>query len=69
MTGIVKWFSDKKGYGFITWEDIDVFVHYTAILAEGHRSLVKDEIIEFDLVKTENGLRAKNVVSVVNKED
>ena len=67
MRGIVKWFSDRKGFGFVEVNGEDIFVHYTAILADGHRSLIKGEIIEFDLVKTEKGKKAKNIVSVTEE--
>ena len=67
MQGKVKWFDDVRGYGFIGFKDNeDIFVHYSAI-REGenkHRSLTKDEIVEFDLIKTENGYKAKNVLSI-----
>jgi cold shock CspA family protein len=69
MKSIVKWFNNQKGIGFILGnEDIkeDILVHYSAILQqkEGFKSLIKDEVVEFDLVKTKFGYRAKNVVSL-----
>ena len=64
MESKVKWFDDEKGFGFIEYKDNqDIFVHYTAIREKGHKTLVKGEIIEFELVKTDNGYKAKNVVS------
>lgn len=66
MEGIVKWFNDEKGYGFIEYlENDDVFVHYSAIIdsPRDHKSLIKGERVEFDLVTTANGLKAKNVTS------
>lgn len=65
MESKVKWFSDEKGFGFIEYKDNeDIFVHYSAIRDNGHKSLVKDEMVEFELIKTETGYKAKNVVSV-----
>lgn len=64
MKGIVKWFDDVKGYGFIEYkENEDIFVHYSAIRNDGHKTLIKGEMIEFELVKTPTGYKAKNVVS------
>ncbi|GBC81307.1 Cold shock protein CspB [bacterium HR10] len=61
-TGRVKWFNNKKGYGFIErQEGGDVFVHYTAIKAEGFRSLEEGEIVTFDVVRGPKGLQAENV--------
>jgi CspA family cold shock protein len=61
-TGKVKWFNDAKGYGFIAREDgPDVFVHHTAILAEGFRSLSEGQEVEFDITEGPKGLQAANV--------
>ena len=62
-TGTVKWFSDAKGYGFITQDDGggDVFVHHTAIIFEGFRTLVEGQKVEFDVVRGPKGLQAQNV--------
>jgi CspA family cold shock protein len=61
-TGTVKWFNDAKGFGFITREGgPDVFVHHTAIVAEGFRSLNEGEVVEFEVVKGPKGLQAANV--------
>ena len=65
MESRVKWFDDDKGFGFIEYkENEDIFVHYTAIRDEGHKTLIKGEIVEFDLVKTDSGYKAKNVVTL-----
>ena len=61
-TGTVKWFNDAKGFGFITREGgPDVFVHHTAIMAEGFRSLNEGEVVEFEVVNGPKGLQAANV--------
>jgi CspA family cold shock protein len=60
--GTVKWFNDAKGFGFITRESgPDVFVHHTAILAEGFRSLAEGDHVEFEVTKGPKGLQASNV--------
>ena len=61
-TGKVKWFNDAKGYGFIAREDgPDVFVHHTAIQADGFRSLSEGQEVEFDITEGPKGLQAANV--------
>jgi len=61
--GNVKWFSDKKGYGFIMREgEDDVFVHYSAIQGEGLRTLREGEVVAFEIVEGERGPKAANVV-------
>ncbi|MBR8661405.1 MULTISPECIES: cold shock domain-containing protein [Bacillales] len=63
MHGKVKWFNAEKGYGFIEREDGgDVFVHYTAIQADGFRTLEEGESVEFDIVDGDRGPQAANVV-------
>ena len=60
--GQVKWFSEKKGYGFITQEDgNDVFVHYSAISTEGFKTLQEGDEVEFEISQGEKGLQATNV--------
>jgi cold shock protein len=63
MKGTVKWFNDSKGYGFIQRpEGEDVFVHFSAIEAEGFRTLSEGEEVEFELRESDKGLQAANVV-------
>jgi CspA family cold shock protein len=60
--GTVKWFSNEKGYGFISRPDgEDVFVHYTAIAGDGYRSLNEGQEVEFDIVDGPKGQQAANV--------
>lgn len=62
MQGKVKWFSDSKGFGFIEREgDKDVFVHFSAILGEGFKSLTEGQLVEYDLVQGERGPQASKV--------
>jgi len=67
MKGIVKWFDNKKGYGFITPEgaEKDIFVHHTAIQGEGYKTLEEGQAVEFDIVEGQKGSQAANVI----KED
>jgi CspA family cold shock protein len=60
--GTVKWFNEEKGFGFITREQgPDVFVHHTAIAAEGFGTLAEGDQVQFDVVKGPKGLQAANV--------
>ena len=69
MKGTVKWFNGEKGFGFITTEEgDDVFVHFSAIQKDGFKTLADDEAVEFEVVETEKGLQAENVVSVGSEE-
>ncbi len=61
-TGTVKWFNNNKGYGFIQQEDgPDIFVHHSAILAEGFKSLNEGDKVTFEIEESEKGPSAKNV--------
>jgi cold shock protein len=63
--GRVKWFNDAKGYGFITQEGgEDVFVHYSAIQAQGFKSLAEGDQVEFEVTRGPKGLQASNVRKV-----
>ena len=61
--GVVKWFNDQKGFGFITPDDgsKDLFVHHTAILGEGFKTLAENQAVEFSVQESEKGPRATNV--------
>lgn len=62
-TGQVKWFSDSKGYGFITTDEgEDVFVHFSAIEGDGFKSLSEGQEVEFNVVKGPKGYQAEQVV-------
>jgi len=63
--GTVKWFSNQKGYGFITPEEgNDVFVHHTEIQAEGYKTLEEGQAVEFEITDGPKGDQAKNVVKL-----
>ena len=60
--GKVKWFNPRKGYGFIATDDgRDIFVHYASITSDGYKTLAEDDVVTFDIVEGEKGLRAENV--------
>jgi CspA family cold shock protein len=65
-TGTVKWFSDDKGYGFITPEDgsKDLFVHHTGIAGEGFKSLAEGAKVEFEPTEGQKGPQATNVRAI-----
>ena len=64
--GTVKWFSDQKGYGFITPDDgsKDVFVHHTAIQGDGFRSLREGQKVQFEITQGPKGPQASNVTKL-----
>ncbi|HDI83828.1 cold-shock protein [bacterium] len=63
--GKVKWFNDRKGYGFIAMEDgTDVFVHFSSISGDGYKTLREGDEVEFEIVEGEKGPKAENVVKI-----
>ena len=63
--GTVKWFNDRKGYGFISQEDgNDVFVHFSSIEATGYKTLSEGDNVEFEIEESDRGPEAKNVNKV-----
>jgi len=66
LKGHVKWFNDKKGYGFITRDDGqgDVFVHFTAIQMDGFKTLSEGDAVEFEIKETDRGPQAVNVKKI-----
>lgn len=65
MRGVVKWFDNSRGYGFITMEDgTDIFVHYSGINKEGFKFLTEGQTVEFDVMNVEKGRQAVNVTVV-----
>lgn len=69
MQGKVKWFNNGKGYGFIGRDNgSDVFVHYTAIVGDGYRTLQEGDSVEFEMVQGPKGQQAANVVLSANRQ-
>lgn len=65
IRGVVKWFNAEKGYGFIEREgEKDVFVHHSAIQAQGYRSLNEGDRVEFEVTIGQKGPQASNVIKV-----
>ena len=64
-SGKVKWFDAKKGYGFIEVEGKDdIFVHFSEIQAEGYKSLIDGDMVEFEIDDGDKGVRAKSVTKI-----
>ena len=65
LKGTVKWFNNAKGYGFLGRDDgADVFVHFSAVVGEGYKSLQEGDRVEFDIVQGAKGPQAANVTKV-----
>ena len=65
QSGVVKWFNNSKGYGFLTDDNgADVFVHFSAIQSEGYKTLKQGDSVEFDAIEGEKGLQAQNVKKI-----
>lgn len=63
--GIVKWFNDRKGYGFISQEDgNDVFVHFSSIEATGYKTLAEGDRVDFEIEESDRGPEAKSVKKI-----
>lgn len=63
MIGLVKWFNNDKGYGFIECDKLsDIFVHYSAIQKDGYKTLSEGALVSFKLVETAKGLQAVDVL-------
>lgn len=64
--GTVKWFNDKKGFGFIVDPETteDIFVHFSAIASDGYRTLKDGDLVEYELEQDQKGSRAKHVVRI-----
>jgi len=63
--GVVKWFSNKKGFGFIEQEDgTDIFVHYTAIGMDGFKTLAEGDRVSYEVEESDRGPAAKNVMKL-----
>lgn len=63
--GKVKWFNNSKGFGFLEYEQgEDIFVHFSAIIGNGFKSLVEGDEVQFDIVKGPKGLQAVNVTRI-----
>lgn len=69
MEAVVKWFNNEKGYGFVEDNNNnDIFVHYSTLKQDNYQTLQIGDIVEFDLVRTEKGYQAKNVILKVQNK-
>ena len=69
QSGVVKWFNNSKGYGFLTDENgADVFVHFSAIQSDGYKTLKQGDNVEFEAIEGDKGLQAQNV-KIVSSAD
>jgi len=65
MRGIVKWFNNSKGYGFIGRDDgPDVFVHYSGVVGDGYRTLKEGDVVEYEIVRSPRGAQAVEVKKI-----
>jgi len=65
FTGVVKWFNEAKGYGFIQQDNgPDVFVHFSAIKGEGYKTLTEGDRVVFEIVQGDKGMKASDVVKI-----
>jgi cold shock protein len=69
VMGTVKWFDEKKGYGFLRTDgiDTDIFCHYKHILGEGFKTLSRNELVTFEAVDTSKGIMAVNIKKLVHE--
>ncbi|MGI6787054.1 MAG: cold-shock protein [Acholeplasmataceae bacterium] len=64
MTGTVKWFNSEKGFGFISANGKDVFVHFSQIMADGFKTLAEGDQVKFEIKDSDRGPQAVNVVKL-----
>ena len=65
VRGTVKWFDNKKGYGFVVPENgKDIFVHYSVIQGDGFKTLNEGQEVEFEIIPTDKGEQARNVIKI-----
>ncbi len=65
-TGVVKWFNNEKGYGFITPDEggADLFAHFSSIVSEGFKSLAENQRVEFEITQGDKGPQATNIAAI-----
>ncbi len=66
LTGIVKWFNAKKGFGFISNPEVDgdIFVHFSEIRSDGFKTLKEGDTVQYELINDEKGIKARNVTRI-----